>query len=206
MIDVEQRRLRALEHHVLAVGHHAMQRQRHVGHPRPHPLAGRDDLVEDRLPVERGVLDDAVPRADVLAHFLGQRVAIAEQIADANAPPPDLVLVGGSDASRRRANLALAAARLRQHVELAVVRQDDVRLLADEQPAVDADPGAPELVDLGKERLRIDDHAVADDARHAGMQDARRDQVQDELLPLDVHGVARRCGRPGSARPRKNAA
>ena len=78
----------------------------------------------------------------------------------------------------------------RQHVELAVVRQDDVRLLADQQPAVDVDAQPRQLVDLLEQRLRIDDDAVADDAGHAGMQDARRNQVQDELLPVDVDGVA----------------
>ena len=52
-----------------------------------------------------------------------------------------------------------------------------------------AEPG--ELVELGEQRLRIDDHAVADDAGDAGMQDAGRNQVQDELLAVDVDGVAR---------------
>ena len=148
-----------------------------------------NDLIEDRPPIERRLFDDAVARADVLAHFLGQRLAIAEQVADTNASPPDLVLVRRPDAARRRADLALAPARLRQHVQLAVIRQDDVRLLADEQPAVDADAVARQLVDLHKQRLRIDDHAVADDARDAGMQDAGRNQVKDELLALHIHRV-----------------
>src|SRR5262249_52513403 len=39
-------------------------------------------------------------------------------------------------------------------------------------------------------RLRIDDDAVADDAGHAGMQDAGRDEMQDELLALHVDRVA----------------
>ena len=46
-----------------------------------------------------------------------------------------------------------------------------------------------QLVDLGEQRLRIDDHAVADDAGDAGMQDAGRNQPQDELLAVDVDGV-----------------
>ena len=71
-----------------------------------------------------------------------------------------------------------------------MIRQDDVRLLADQQPAVDGDAGARQLVDLLEQRLRIDDHAVADDAGHAGMQDAGRNQVQHELLAVHIHGVA----------------
>ena len=148
-----------------------------------------DHLVEDRLPVERRVLDDPVARADVLPHLLGQRLAVAEQVADADAAPADLVLVGRADAARRRADLALAAPRLGQDVELAVVRQDDVRLFADQQAAVDGHAHPRQLVDLLEERLRIDDHAVADDAGDAGVQDARGNQVQDELPAVDVDRV-----------------
>ena len=54
---------------------------------------------------------------------------------------------------------------------------------------VDADAVARQLVDLHEQRLRIDDHAVADDARDAGMQDAGRNQVKDELLALHIHRV-----------------
>ena len=51
-------------------------------------------------------------------------------------------------------------------------------------------PSRGQLVDLGEQRLRIDDDAVADDAGDAVVQDARRDQVQHELLAVDVDRVA----------------
>ena len=51
-------------------------------------------------------------------------------------------------------------------------------------------PCVGELVDFREERLRIDDDAVADDAGDAGMQDAGRNQPQDELRAADVHRVA----------------
>ena len=205
MVDVEQRGLGALEQHRLPRRDRLVQDQRHVAHPRLHPLALRHQLVEHRLPVERRILDRAVARADVLAHLGGQRLAIAQHVADADAAAPDLVLVGRTDAARRRADLALAATRLRQHVELAVVRQDDVRLLADEQASVHRHAGARQLVHFLEQRLRIDHHAVADHARHAGVQDARRDEVQHELPAVHVHRVARRCVRPDSA-PRSRSA
>ena len=63
--------------------------------------------------------------------------------------------------------LPLAAPRFAQHVELAVIRQDQMRLLADEQPVADLDAQPRQLLDLGEQRLRIDDHAVADDAGDA---------------------------------------
>ena len=92
-----------------------------------------------------------------------QRLGVGE-VADADAAARDLVLVGRADAARGRPDLALAAPRLAQQVELAVVRQDEVRLVADDQPVADRDAGGRELVDLGEQRLRVDDHAVADDA------------------------------------------
>ena len=95
-----------------------------------------------------------------------------------------------SDTARRRPDLPLAAPRLGQHVELAVIRQDDVRLLADEQPAVHVDAHPRQFVDFLEERLRIDDDAAADDAGDAGMQDARGDKVEDELRALHVNRVA----------------
>ena len=51
-------------------------------------------------------------------------------------------------------------------------------------------PGLRQLVDLGEERRRIDDDAVADDAGDAWMQDAGRQQAQDELASVRVDGVA----------------
>ena len=42
-------------------------------------------------------------------------------------------------------------------------------------------PCAASSRDLRLERAGIDDHAVADHAQDARVQDARRDQVQDEL-------------------------
>ena len=113
------------------------------------------------------------------------------QVADANAAASDLVLVGRADAARRRADLALAAPRFAEHVQLAVIRQNQVRLVADEQPVADVDPESRQLLDLGEQRLRIDDHAVADDAHDALVQDARRNEVQDELLAADIHRVPR---------------
>ena len=112
------------------------------------------------------------------------------EVADADAAAADLVLVGGADAARGRADLALAAARFGQHVELAVVRQDQVRLVADEQAAADVDAEPGQLVHLREQRRRIDDHAVADDAGDAVVQDAGRDEVQDELLAAHVDRVA----------------
>jgi hypothetical protein len=64
-----------------------------------------------------------------------------------------------------------------------------VGLVADDEPIADRDAGLRQLVDLGEQRLRIDDHPVADDAADAGVQDARGQQPEHELAPVRIHGV-----------------
>ena len=71
-----------------------------------------------------------------------------------------------------------------------MIGQDEVRAVADHQPAFDDDPERLELLDLGEEGRGIDDHAVAEDADRLRVQDARRDQPQHELRARDVDGMA----------------
>ena len=46
-----------------------------------------------------------------------------------------------------------------------------------------------ELVDLGEQRLRIDDDAVADGARDVRVENSRRQQPQNDLRRVDIHRV-----------------
>ena len=57
-------------------------------------------------------------------------------------------------------------------------------------PLADRDADLLELLDLREERLRIEHHAVADDAHRLGVQDPRGDEAQDELPARHVDGVA----------------
>ncbi len=166
-----------------------LEEQRDVRDPRPHALPRPRQLVEHLPPVHRRVADDPVAGGDVVLDGLGERGRIRE-VADAHAAARDLVFVGRADAARRRPDLALPAAGLAQEIQLAVVRQDEVRLVADDEARADRDPGPLDLVDLREERLRIDHHAVADHARNAFVQDPRRQQAQHELPPVGVDRVA----------------
>ena len=71
-------------------------------------------------------------------------------------------------------------------------RQDDVRVLADDEVAiVTEEPALLALAELLEQHLGIDDHAVAEHAPLAApAQDARRDEVGDQLLPVDDERVA----------------
>ena len=93
----------------------------------------------------------------------------------------------------------------RSQIKLAVIRQDEVRLVADDQAIADVTPAA-QLVDLREQRVRIDDDAVADDAGDTLVQDARRQQTQHELASVRHTPYGPHCGRPDSARRSRNAA
>jgi hypothetical protein len=167
----------------------ARQIQRHVGDPRLHPLPRPAQIVDHLTPVHGRFGNQAVARGDVVLHRLGERLGV-RQIADADAAASHLVLVGRTDPARRRADAPLAAPRFAEEIEVAVIRQDEVRLVADDEAIADADAGLRDLVDLGEQRLRIDDDAVADDAGDAVMQDAGRQQPQNELPAVGVDRVS----------------
>ena len=78
-----------------------------------------------------------------------------------------------------------------EHVELAVVRQDEVRAVADHQAALDEDAELLELLDLGEQRRRIDHHPVAEHADRVRVEDARGNQPQHELRARDEDRVPR---------------
>ena len=61
--------------------------------------------------------------------------------------------------------------------------------VADEQ-VVAADAGRVQPVELGHERRRVDDHAVAEQVQRPGREDSRWDQVQLEVPVRVDHGVA----------------
>ena len=104
-----------------------------------------------------------------------------------DAPPRDLVLVRRADPAAGRADLP---ARRALAVEQLVVRQHQVRPIADIQAPLDIDPALHQPLDLGEQRLGIEDHAVADRAAHARMENPARDLLEDEAGGPEVHRVA----------------
>src|SRR5687768_9466231 len=65
-----------------------------------------------------------------------------------------------------------------------------MRFVADEEAASHIKAHPRELVHFREQRARIHHHAVADEADNAGMQDAGRNEMEDELAASDVDGVA----------------
>ena len=113
------------------------------------------------------------------------------QIEHAHAPARDLVLVRGTDAAPRGADLALAAQPFAGEIDGFVIGHDHVRLFADAQLfVVDEMPSRLERLNFLDENLRIDDHAIADHAKFVRVQGARGHQVQDGFITVDDEGVA----------------
>ena len=88
----------------------------------------------ERLGVEQGVRDRVLLAAGVLD--VGLEQLEVEQVGDAQAAAAHLVLVGGADAARGGADLHASGGVLRRQLDHAVVGQDDVGAVADEEVAV----------------------------------------------------------------------
>ncbi len=167
------------------------------GHPLlGDPLAVAAVLLVERVDVERLAGLDA---EDVLGErpLLGDDVleAVAEhlgveQVADPDAPPAGLVLVGRADAPAGRAGVevALALGLLLDAVEHAVVGQDDVGALGDAHVGVE--PALAKGVEFVEQRPGVDDAPVPEDAGLPADRPAG-DERQLELVAVDHHSVAR---------------
>ena len=164
MIDVQQRALGTLKQNRPAGCARLGQKQRHIGDPGPHPLAVCHQLVEQRAPVKRRLLDQAVPGLHVLANVHFERRGIG-QVAHPDAPSPYLVLISRANAARGRADLPFATPGFGQHVELAVVGRMRWASLMTSLCSRHNQVGG--LFDFGKQGLGSR-NAVADDARDDG--------------------------------------
>src|SRR5581483_2715262 len=95
-----------------------------------------------------------------------------------------------TDAAFGRADFGAAFAQLALFVERAVIRQDEMRAIADEKVLVDLNAEFAQAFDFADQRDRIDHDAVADDAHFSAAQNSGRDEMQNVFLaPLD-DGVA----------------
>ena len=136
-----------------------------------------------RLRAER--LQDAVVLLDLGLQFFGEKLGL-HQVAHAQAGARGFVAVGRADAALGRADFVFALAQLALFIELAVIRQDEVRAVADQQVLGRyLISELAQAVDFADERDRIDDDAVADHADLSAPQNAGRDEMQDVFLAAD---------------------
>ena len=113
-----------------------------------------------------------------------------EQVVHADAHAINLVGICGADATAGGADLMLAEEAFGHLVQHAMVRSDDMRAFAHQQPgAVHAT--ALQTIDFFEQHFRIHDHAIADDRGRGRADDAGRQQVQRIRFVADHHGMAR---------------
>ena len=197
VVDVEQRALRAFEHDLLAVARCASLSRTAVSVTKGAICSASAGVLlvhllgVERLGAEERVRDGVLLVAGVVDVRAQQRGV--EQVDDAQAVAVDLVFVGGADAAAGGADLGAAGRGLGGELDHAVVGQDDLGAVGDEElrgGVVRGQAGVLELFDLVEEGRGIEHDAVADDAFAAGAQDAAGDQLQNELLAVDDDGVA----------------
>ena len=191
VVEVEERALGTLEEDVLAPGEGGLDEPGRVV----------EVALEAPAPVER-TLDEGLDRHRLEAHGPEEEVLVREDAPDAlgehrpieevlhpQPDPPGPVAVGRPDAAAGRADLRPAEAGLVAPVEGDVVRHDHVGAAAD-LDLRDVDAPGGQHVQLGDERRRVDDHAVADDRRDVRIEHARRHEVELEDLVAGDHGMA----------------
>jgi hypothetical protein len=136
------------------------------------------------------LLSTSLAEEDLLDDLALEPFGRQQQVAHAQPRALDLVEVGRADAAARGADAVAAQLRLAQLVHPHVVRHEQRRAGRDEEPVTDVEPALLQPDHLVAKGPGIDDHASAQEAAHAVMQDPRRDQVQHMLVRADVDGVA----------------
>jgi hypothetical protein len=192
VVEVEQRRLRALEEDGPALRQVAVEDERGVHDPRAVPLPERREVRHDTLPVDVRPAARATQDLLVVPARLRQLVREGggpEEVPHRDPAPAGLVFVRRPDAPQRRADLPGPPLLLGQGLEAPVVREDEVRAVRDNQVVADLDAERLELASLPLERDRVDHDPVADHAEDPRVEDAGGDEVQHELLSRDDHGV-----------------
>src|SRR6266511_2381740 len=189
MIDVEQGALRPFEEHRLPALQRLVNDPPHVHgerqEPRREPFEQPDMLLRVGALARVQELEELVRGLHARTDEFARPREIAE-VADPNPAAAVLVLVGGPDAAPGRADLVALLAR---PVEQLVVRQCEMRAVRDIELVVGANAPGREGVELGEERLRVEDDAIPDQADGA-LDDPRWDLVQHELAGARVHRVS----------------
>ena len=145
VIDVEHGALRAFEHHAAALGKNRVEQAAGVGDKGAH-LFGRGGVLVvhfggiERIGAEERVGDGVLLSAGCLDVGLEQRGM--EQIDDAQAAAGHLVFVGRADAAAGGADLLAARRALGGQFDHAVVGQNDLGAIGDEELPSTATPSS----------------------------------------------------------------
>jgi len=192
VVDVEEDPLGAFEEDLLAPRRPLVEELRDVPDVGHELLRPTRVLLEHGLGVEGGQAEgpqDGILGGDVLGDLLPEHPEVG-QVAGPDAQSGRLVLVGRADPAAGRPDLLLAAPVLRDPLGKRVPGHDQVRAPADGDPLrPDADALRFEIGGLLEKGRGREHEPVADDAESRRMEDARGDEVEDDLAAPDVDRV-----------------
>ncbi len=192
VIEVQHGALGALEEQRGARVDPARQEERGVRDVGREPARVAPVRVEDRVHGEGlGVVDlpqEPVLLEDVELELLTEELLV-EQVRHADADARRLVRIGRSHALAGGADAPLAGLGLTGAVQRRVIGHDEVGVLRDVEVAVEGDTASDQRLHLVDQRGRVDDHAAADDAPAARVEDAGGDRLEHELLLAHHDGV-----------------
>ena len=192
MVEVEKRSLRTFEQDVLSAREALLNELRRVGQMRREAAAPFGGLLDQLVEVEAVDAMLALEGGVLLRQDAGQLAAkrrAVQKVLHADADPPRAVRVGGPDSPARGADGGVRQPGFHRSVEGDVVGHDHVGVLADTDP-VDLEAAAGQHVQLGDERGRVHDDAVADHGRDVRVEHAGRDEVELEDLLAEHDRVA----------------
>ncbi len=193
MVDVEHGALGALEQHAPAVADGLIQKPGGIAHQRADAFRKAFIAGADGRQIEFLVDAQRFGDGDFFRHdgvVLGAEEIAIQEVGHADAAAGDFILIAGSDPARGGSDGDPSGPRFGHFLHHAMGRKQHVRAIADQKPARDRHAGRFQGVDFGEQRRRIDDQSIADDGLFTGPQDSARNQLQDELLVADKHGVA----------------
>jgi histidinol dehydrogenase len=190
VVEVEERRLGALEQHLLAALERVVEQAHRVAHVGLQALPVRGEPGDDVVDVERllaGLFDHRVLGDRTGPHGGGEVVEVGD-LAGAHPDAARLVGVGRADALQRRADLVVAAHRLGDRVVGLVPREDQVGLARHLEPGA-RDASRFEGVDLVEQGRQVDDDTVRDDRDDVVVQHTARGELEGVPLVVDDDGV-----------------
>ena len=180
VVDVEHGALRALKHHAAALGENLFSRR---------PVSATKGRTCSAAAAYSSYIfagsSGSVPKsAWAMAFFSAQAASMCvlsssgvQQVDDAQAAAGHLVFVGRADAPAGGADLLAAGRALGGQLDHAVVGQNHLGAIGDEELPIDVDAELAQLGDFLEEGDGVEHHAVADDALAARAAERRRESA-----------------------------
>ena len=189
MVDVEECPLCTFKKDFFAPFDRVMEIDDRVIHEGPQFFSGRDITFVD-LPKTDGLRAERLKDSIVLDYFGLQFLREHNRLHQVGYPQTrarGFVSIGRSYPTFRGSDPTPTQFALL--VKHAVVRQNKVSAIANEQVLVDLNPHLAQTVDLGDQRHRIDNNAVSNHADFTAPEDSGRDQMQNIFRAAMNDGV-----------------